>query len=96
MRAANRHRVLDVLRDEAGVFTQAELARATGLAPATVSSLVRELVGGAAWSSPSRAAAGAGPPYGSRPRAGIVAGIDFGHSHLAVAVGDLSGRMVAE
>ena len=43
LRTANRHRVLDVLRDDAGVFTQAELARATGLAPATVSSLVREL-----------------------------------------------------
>ena len=61
LRAANQHRVLDVLRgvrptgtagtsgvdaDPAeGVFTQAELARVTGLAPATVSNIVRELAG---------------------------------------------------
>ncbi len=43
LRAANQHRVLGVLRDDAGVFTQAELARATGLAPATVSNIVRDL-----------------------------------------------------
>src|SRR4051794_13807268 len=55
LRAANQHRVLDVLRGvplnrapdphaaAGGVFTQAELARVTGLAPATVSSIVREL-----------------------------------------------------
>ncbi|GAA2128628.1 ROK family transcriptional regulator [Nocardioides bigeumensis] len=95
LRTANRHRVLDVLRDEAGVFTQAELARATGLAPATVSSLVRELS--------EEGLVEAEPGSGRRGSAvrlsretGIVAGIDFGHSHVAVAVGDLSGRILGE
>src|SRR5688500_9097201 len=50
LRTANQQRVLDVLRvgpedgSAADAFTQAELARATGLAPATVSNIVRELV----------------------------------------------------
>ena len=54
LRTANQRRVLDVLRgvtpvapldngDTESAFTQAELARATGLAPATVSNIVREL-----------------------------------------------------
>jgi predicted NBD/HSP70 family sugar kinase len=107
LRAANQHRVLDVLRgvpsnraaepDPAveGVFTQAELARATGLAPATVSNIVRELANAGLVDTQ----AGSGR-RGSSVRlardAGIVAGVDFGHSHVAVAVGDLAGRMLAE
>jgi predicted NBD/HSP70 family sugar kinase len=107
LRAANQHRVLDVLRgvpsgravdpDPAaeGVFTQAELARVTGLAPATVSNIVRELASAGLVSTE----AGSGR-RGSSVRlardAGIVAGVDFGHSHVAVAIGDLAGRMLAE
>ncbi|MBU1801675.1 MAG: MarR family transcriptional regulator, partial [Actinobacteria bacterium] len=99
LRVANQQRVLDLLRrtvgtagiDEAAggpavdaeTFTQAEIARGTGLAPATVSNIVRDL-----------AAAGlvaADPGSGRRgsavrlaPGAGTVAGVDFGHSHVAV------------
>ena len=107
LRAANQHRVLDVLRgvpsDRAtepdpgteGVFTQAELARVTGLAPATVSNIVRELTNAGLVDSE----AGSGR-RGSSVRlargAGIVAGVDFGHSHVAVGIGDLAGRMLAE
>jgi predicted NBD/HSP70 family sugar kinase len=107
LRAANQHRVLDVLRGvplnrapdphaaAGGVFTQAELARVTGLAPATVSSIVRELANAGLVDTE----AGSGR-RGSSVRlardAGIVAGVDFGHSHVAVAVGDLAGRMLAE
>jgi predicted NBD/HSP70 family sugar kinase len=95
LRTANQHRVLDVLREGAGVFTQTELARATGLAPATVSSIVREL---AEWglvdAAPGSGRRGAAVRLA--PSAGAVAGVDFGHSHVAVALGDLSGRVVAE
>ena len=77
------------------VFTQAELARMTGLAPATVSNIVRELA--AAGLVETEAGSGR---RGSSVRlargAGIVAGVDFGHSHVAVAVGDLAGRVLAE
>jgi predicted NBD/HSP70 family sugar kinase len=109
LRAANQHRVLDVLRgapaeraadtdveDESeSVFTQAELARVTGLAPATVSNIVRELAGAGLVDTE----AGSGR-RGSSVRlargAGIVAGVDFGHSHVAVAIGDLAGRVLDE
>jgi predicted NBD/HSP70 family sugar kinase len=95
LRTANRHRVLDVLRDDAGVYTQAELARATGLAPATVSSLVRELSEeGLVEAEPGSGRRGAAVRLSRET--GIVAGIDFGHSHVAVAVGDLSGRILGE
>jgi len=103
LRNANQQRVLDVLRgsatgdreDTEGEFTQAELARATGLAPATVSNIVREL----AASGLVETEAGSGR-RGSSVRlargAGLVGGVDFGHSHVAVAVGDLTGRLLAE
>jgi predicted NBD/HSP70 family sugar kinase len=107
LRTANQYRVLDVLRRlgepfppdvEPGddpAFTQAELARATGLAPATVSNIVRELAG----DELLEIEAGSGR-RGSSVRlarsAGTVAGVDFGHSHVAVAVGDLAGRLHAE
>src|SRR4051794_10050260 len=111
LRAANQHRVLDVLRgvpsarapdatpaaDPAteGVFTQAELARVTGLAPATVSNIVRDLAG--AGLVDTEAGSGRrGSSVQLARGAGIVAGVDFGHSHVAVAIGDLAGRMQAE
>lgn len=101
LRAANQRRVLDALRAtgtdgaEGAVFTQAELARATGLARATVSNIVRELVQGGLL----EAEAGSGRRGSAvrlSPAAGVVAGVDFGHSHLAVAIGDLTGRILAE
>lgn len=103
LRSANQQRVLALLRRDVGgredteseAFTQAELARATGLAPATVSNIVRDL-----------AAAGlvtVDPGSGRRGSsvrlslgAGTVAGVDFGHSHVAVALGDLTGHILTE
>lgn len=109
LRAANLHRVLDVLRGVGagrpsevaadqhgeGVFTQAELARVTGLAPATVSTIVRELAG-AGLVATEAGSGRRGSSVQLARGAGIVAGVDFGHSHVAVAVGDLAGRVLAE
>ncbi len=95
LRAANQHRVLEVLRGGSDAVSQAALARATGLAPATVSSIVRSLVeSGLVESEPGSGRRGAAVRLSAA--AGLVAGVDFGHSHLAVALGDLSGRVVAE
>ena len=103
LRSANQQRVLDVLRGGAtgepvprrARSRKAELARATGLAPATVSSIVRELTA----SRLVEADPGSGR-RGSSVRlardAGLVGGVDFGHSHVAVAIGDLTGRLLAE
>lgn len=96
LRAANQRRVLRLLQQHPGVgpVSQAEIARATGLAPATVSNIVRDL----AAAGMVETTVGRGR-RGSTVRvsrgAGMVAGIDFGHRHLRVAVGDLSGEILA-
>ena len=101
LRTANQQRVLDVLRvgpDDGGAadaFTQAELARATGLAPATVSNIVRELVTAElVQTDPGRGRRGSAVRLART--AGLVAGVDFGHSHVAVAISDLTGAVLAE
>ena len=101
LRTANQRRVIDALRatgeTRSGslVFTQAELARATGLARATVSNIVRDLVDVGLLET--EAGSGRrGSAVRLAPGAGVVAGIDFGHSHLAVAIGDLTGHVLVE
>lgn len=94
LRSANRGRVLDVLRS-GDLVTQAELARQTGLAPATVSNIVRDLAAsGLVTTEPG--AGRRGTTVELAASAGVVAGIDVGHSHVAVAVGDLTGTLLAE
>ncbi|WP_457205226.1 ROK family protein [Nocardioides sp. P5_C9_2] len=97
LRTANLQRVVDVLRgQEAGEpVSQADIARQTGLAPATVSNIVRELsAGGLLEVEPGRGRRGT--TVALARSAGLVAGIDFGHSHVAVALGDLTGTLLAE
>ncbi|HKE68618.1 MAG TPA: helix-turn-helix domain-containing protein, partial [Nocardioidaceae bacterium] len=103
LRAANQRRVLDVLRrrrvehksDTEVRLTQADLARATGLAPATVSSIVREFAAaGLVEVEPGSGRRGTSVQLASR--AGLVCGIDFGHSHVSVAIGDLTGHVLSE
>ncbi|WP_433893290.1 ROK family transcriptional regulator [Streptomyces sp. CA-111067] len=93
---ANLERVVRAVR-LAGSLTQAEIARSTGLSAATVSNIVRELrdTGTVQVTSTSSG--------GRRARsvalsgdAGIVVGVDFGHSHLRVAVGNLAHQVLAE
>ena len=94
LRSANQQRVVDVLR-AGGTVTQADIARQTGLAPATVSNIVRELAGaGLVSTEPGSGRRGSSVELART--AGLVAGIDFGHSHVAVAVGDLTGQLIDE
>ncbi|MFT4288286.1 ROK family transcriptional regulator [Nocardioides sp.] len=96
LRTANQQRVLDVLRGGPSArHTQAELARLTGLAPATVSNIVRELAGTGLVETEAGSGRRGSSVWISRS-AGLVAGVDFGHSHVAVAVGDLTGEIIAE
>jgi predicted NBD/HSP70 family sugar kinase len=97
LRTANLQRVVDVLRaQEAGEpVTQADIARQTGLAPATVSNIVRELAAtGLLEVEPGSGRRGT--TVALARSAGLVAGIDFGHSHVAVALGDMTGSLIAE
>lgn len=93
LRNANQDRVLELLTIS-GELTQADIARSTGLAPATVSNIVRDLT-----------AAGVLDDAGDGKRrrmlrlarrAGLVIGIDFGHRHVTVAVADLSHTILEE
>ncbi|WP_433787621.1 ROK family transcriptional regulator [Actinomycetospora sp. CA-101289] len=90
LRDANRRRVLEAVRG-GGAPTQAEIAAVTGLAPATVSNIVRDLAAAARVEAVDEVRAG------RRVRAvrlvrrtGVVAGIDFGHRHVRVALADVA------
>jgi predicted NBD/HSP70 family sugar kinase len=91
LRAANRERILDLLRAD-GPTSQADLARASGLSPATVSSIARELRE-EGWLGEG---GGRGEPLTLSRTAGVAVGIDFGHSHVRVAIADLAHTVLAE
>ncbi len=96
LREANRARVIDSLKRH-GHLTQVELAGATGLSPATVSNIVKELStsGVLATSTTSRSGRRAVEVTLAR-RPGLVAGMHFSSRHLRVAVADVDRTIVAE
>ncbi len=94
LRAANQRRVLEVLRAR-GTVTQADIARETGLAAGTVSSIVRELAATEILST--EAGSGRrGTTVALARGAGVVAAFDFGHNHVAVALSDMRGVVLGE
>jgi len=103
LRELNRGRVIDALRDR-GRASRAEIARATGLSRSTVSSIVSDLIESGLLTERAEEAgvahgeAGGRPPVllALKPSAGLAVGIDFGHTHLRVAVSDLSHEVLAE
>ncbi|MFD7923489.1 ROK family transcriptional regulator [Streptomyces sp. NPDC059740] len=93
---ANLERVVRAVR-MAGSLTQAEIARTTGLSAATVSNIVRELKeGGTVEVTPTSAGGRRARSVSLSADAGVVVGIDFGHTHLRVAVGNLAHQVLAE
>ena len=102
LRRLNRLRVIHALRDQ-GLISRAEIARRTGLSRSTVSSLVADLQEEGLVVERGEPGAAHGTQGGRPPillsfdaSAGAAVGIDFGHSHLRVAVSDLSSRILAE
>ena len=102
LRRLNRLRVIHALRDE-GLISRAEIARRTGLSRSTVSSLVADLqADGLVVERPepgsAHGAQGGRPPIllSFDASAGAAVGVDFGHSHLRVAVSDLASTILAE
>ncbi|WP_155341992.1 ROK family transcriptional regulator [Acrocarpospora corrugata] len=93
LRESNRRMVTEAVRN-AGTLTQAQLARTTGLSPATVSTIVRELrdLGVLAITS----GGGRRNAVTLAPETGLLVGIDFGHSHLRVAIGEVTRQVLAE
>jgi predicted NBD/HSP70 family sugar kinase len=102
LRRLNRLRVIRALREE-GQISRAEIARRTGLSRSTVSSLVADLqADGLVVERPEPGSAygaqGGRPPIllSFDASAGAALGVDFGHSHLRVAVSDLASTILAE
>ena len=100
LREANRRHVIETLRSSGGM-TRSALARSTGLSRTTISTLLNELIEQGIVSEmtavPERR--GAGRPatvVQLDPSAGAALSIDVGARHLAVAVGDLAHRVLAE
>lgn len=94
LRSANRRRVEQLLQ-ESGGMTQADLARNAGLAPATVSNIIGRLK--------TEGTVSIEHDTESRrrivrlaPASGVVAGFDYGHRHLSVALADRSHHILAE
>lgn len=87
LRVMNRLRVLNAVRDR-GPLTQIEIADATGLSPATVSNLVKELdAAGAVRLSPSIRNGRRAVQVSLAAPHGLVAAIVFGDCEVRVAVG---------
>lgn len=100
LRERNRRRIVAALR-ERGRLSQAELARLTGLSRTTVHSLVRELreqgmLGEVAAASPAGRGGRPGTQLVLSDSSRRVLGVDFGHSHVRVAVADLAHDVLAE
>lgn len=102
LRERNRLRVIDVLRRR-GAASRAELARRTGLSRTTVSSLVADLQRDGLVSERAADEAPRGPEGGRPgvlvaldPAAGALAGVDFGHDRIRMAISDLAYEVLAE
>jgi predicted NBD/HSP70 family sugar kinase len=101
LRELNRLRVVDALR-RSGTASRSDLARVTGISRTTVATLVSDLQ--ARGLIVEQADGRAEPSGRGRPpvllrldaAAGSALGIDFGHSHVRVAVADLSSAVLAE
>src|SRR4051794_37101611 len=99
LREANRLRVVEALRLQ-GSASRSELAELTGLSRTTITSLISDLrARGLIANGSDRSARARGrPPVLVRlaPSAGAALGVAFGHSHVHVAVADLSSTVLAE
>ena len=99
LRELNRLRVLETVR-ERGEVSRADIARRTGLARSTVSSLVGELQrdGLVVERETPAPAQGGRPPVllTLDPGAGAVLGVHFDHGFVRVAIADLDHTILAE
>jgi predicted NBD/HSP70 family sugar kinase len=96
LREANRARVTRALREH-GALTQVELVGITGLSPATMSNIVKELSGTGVIDVSATTRSGRRATRVSLARAaGVVAGLDFGQRRLRVALADSTAELLAD
>src|SRR3954471_2887707 len=94
MRSGNRTRLLQALR-LAGEADRAQLGRITGLSRTTVSGVVGDAIA-SGHVDERRVDGGRSALLRLDPSAGIVAGVDLGHSHVRVVLADLRATVVDE
>jgi predicted NBD/HSP70 family sugar kinase len=96
LREANRTLVLQTVQHWGGL-TQVELAASTGLSPATVSTIVRELLGAGLVDTAQTTRSGRRAQLVTvARRVGLAVGIQVGHRHLRIVLGDFAHDILAE
>jgi predicted NBD/HSP70 family sugar kinase len=96
LRTANRVLVVDALRRYGGL-TQVELVGATGLSAATVSNIVKELLGAGVVETRNTVHSGRRANLVTLARrVGLAVGVHIGERHLRLAVSDSSHEVLAE
>ncbi|MGV8886407.1 MAG: ROK family transcriptional regulator [Microbacteriaceae bacterium] len=96
LREANRARIVDSLKHH-GHLTQVELAGATGLSPATVSNIVKELSASGVLHTAVASRSGRRAIEVTLARQlGLVAGLHFSARYMRIAISDIGKTVVAE
>ncbi len=96
LREANRARLIETLKAH-GHLTQVELAGMTGLSPATVSNIVRELTAAGVLQTRYTSRSGRRATEVRLARqAGLVAGVHISARSMRIAVADVGGTVVSE
>lgn len=96
LREANRTLVLATIQRWGGL-TQVELANATGLSAATVSNIVREMYAAGMVDTAVTTRSGRRAQLVTLARrVGLAVGIQVGHRHMRVVLGDFAQQIVAE
>nr|WP_274636561.1 ROK family transcriptional regulator [Microbacterium bovistercoris] len=96
LREANRARIVTAINKHGGL-TQVELAAITGLSPASVSNIVRELAGvGVLRTTPSTRSGRRASLVTFNRAVGLVAGIHVNTRHLRVIVADVNRTVLSE
>ena len=96
LREANRARIVDAVKHHGGL-TQVELAGVTGLSPATVSNIVKELSASGVLHTAPTSRSGRRAQHVTLAHAhGLVVGIHVSARHLRIALADVANTVVAE
>ena len=96
LREANRASILEAVKRYGGL-TQVELVGSTGLSAATVSTIVKELTtAGLVEVKPTSRSGRRAQLVTVARRVGLAAGVQVGHRHLRVALGDFGSDVVAD
>ncbi|QKJ18987.1 ROK family transcriptional regulator [Microbacterium hominis] len=96
LREANRARLIESLKRH-GRLTQVELAGSTGLSPATVSNIVKELTASGILATSVTSRSGRRATLVSLARQlGLVAGVHFSSRQLRIAIADATRTVVAQ